>query len=135
MLDDHSYATLLRPIGQMLEGLRIDSFAVRSDGNGFVVQDRTRNRAQLTPRERSFLAELHLGHTDSLDKEDALRLAAGVFEWHVTESDMERFERRRPRKTAWWRASAGFALGFSSIARYRYDSRSKARSHVLCIEG
>jgi hypothetical protein len=77
----------------MLEGLRIDSFAVRPDGNGFVVRDRTRNRAQLTPRERAFLAELHLSHTASLDKEDALRLAEGVIEWHVTENDVERFER------------------------------------------
>lgn len=92
MLDDQSYATLLRPIGQMLEGLRIDSFAVRPDRNSFVVRDRTRNRAQLTPRERSFLAELHLSHAASMDKEDALRLAEGVFEWHVTESDVERFE-------------------------------------------
>lgn len=93
MLDDQNYAALLRPIGQMLEGLRIDSFAVRPDCNGFVVRDKTRNRAQLTPRERTFLAELHLTHTASLDKEDALRLAEGVFEWHVTESDVERFER------------------------------------------
>ena len=93
MLEAQSYATLLRPIGQMLEGLRIESFALRTDHDGFVVRDRTRNRAQLTPRERTFLAELHRGHTASLDKQDALRLAEGIFEWHVTESDMERFER------------------------------------------
>lgn len=94
MLEEQSYATLLRPIGQMLEGLRIDSFAVKPDRDGFVIRDKTRNRAQLTPRERAFLAQLHLGHTASLDKGDALRLAAGVFEWHVTESDVERLERQ-----------------------------------------
>lgn len=77
----------------MLEGLRIDSFAVWPDPVGFVVRDKTRNRAQLTPRERAFLAELHSGHAANLDKQDALRLASGVFEWHVTENDLERFER------------------------------------------
>jgi hypothetical protein len=93
MFDDLNYAALLRPIGQMLESLRIESFAVRPDEDSFVVRDQTRNRVQLTPRERTFLAELHWSHADSLDKSDARRLAAGVFEWHVTRSDVERFER------------------------------------------
>ena len=88
-----SYAALLRPIGQMLESLRIDSFAVKPDGEGFIICDKTRNRAQLTPRERAFLAELHSIHTASLDKEDARRLAVGVFEWHLTDDDLERLER------------------------------------------
>jgi hypothetical protein len=93
MFENLSYAALLRPIGQMLETLRIDSFAVKPDREGFVIRDKTRNRAQLTPRERTFLAELHSSHMASLDKEDALRLAAGVFEWHVTKDDLERLER------------------------------------------
>jgi hypothetical protein len=93
VLEDCSYAMLLRPIGQTLEMLRIDSFAVRPDQDGFVIRDKTRNRAQLTPRERAFLAELHCNHTASMDKADALRLAAGVLEWHVTKDDIERFER------------------------------------------
>jgi hypothetical protein len=93
MLEDLSYAALLRPIGQMLETLRIESFAVKPDGEGFIIRDKTRSRAQLTPRERTFLAELHSSHTATLDKEDALRLAAGVFEWHLTQEDIERLER------------------------------------------
>ena len=92
MVEDFNYTALLRPIGQMLETLRIDSFAVTPDNGGFVIRDKTRSRAQLTPRERAFLAELHLTHTPALDKEDALRLAAGIFEWHITETDIERFE-------------------------------------------
>ena len=92
MIEDFSYAALLRPIGQMLESLRIDSFAVKPDSDGFVIRDKTRNRAQLTPREKAFLAELHLNHTASLDKEDARRLAAGIFEWHLTPTDLERLE-------------------------------------------
>jgi len=92
MIDDFRYTALLRPIGQMLEGLRIESFAVQPDNVGFVVRDKTRNRAQLTPREKAFLDELHWIHGDSLDKEGALRLAAGVLEWHVTTDDIARFE-------------------------------------------
>jgi len=84
---------LLRPIGQMLEKLRIDSFAVRPDQHGFVIRDKTRHRAQLTPRERAFLTELNWNHSTSMDKADALRLAVGVLEWHVTHGDIERFER------------------------------------------
>jgi hypothetical protein len=94
MVEDLSYAALLRPIGQMLETLRIESFALKPDGDGFIIRDKTRNRAQLTPRERTFLAELHSSHAASLDKEDALRLAAGVFEWHLTKDDVERLERQ-----------------------------------------
>ncbi len=86
------YAELLRPIGQLLEALRIESFALKLDAAGFVIRDKTRNRAQLTPREKAFLADLHRGHADSLDKQDALRLAAGVFEWHLTPSDIGRLE-------------------------------------------
>jgi hypothetical protein len=94
MLEDLSYAALFRPIGQMLETLRIESFAVKPDGEGFIIRDKTRNRAQLTPRERTFLAELQSSHTATVDKEDALRLAAGVFEWHLTQDDLERLERK-----------------------------------------
>jgi hypothetical protein len=92
MIEDFNYAAILRPIGQMLEALRIESFAVKPDDNGFVIRDKTRNRAQLTPREKTFLAQLHLGHAPALDKCDALRLGAGVFEWHLTQIDVERFE-------------------------------------------
>jgi hypothetical protein len=92
MIDEFRYTAVLRPIGQMLEGLRIESFSVKPDSVGFVIRDKTRNRAQLTPREKAFLGELHWMHGASLNKEDALRLAAGVFEWHVTTIDLERFE-------------------------------------------
>jgi len=93
VFDERNYAMLLRPIGQMLDKLRIDSFEVRPDEDGFVIRDKTRNRAQLTPRERAFLAELQGSHTASMARADALRLAAGVFEWHLTSVDIERFER------------------------------------------
>lgn len=101
MIEGLHYAVLLRPIGQMLEALRIDSFALKLDSAGFIIRDKTRNRAQLTPRERAFLAQLHLSHTASLDKKDALRLAVGVFEWHLTPSDIGRLEQegRERRRT------------------------------------
>jgi hypothetical protein len=92
MLNELGYAGLLRPIGQTLDHLRINSFTVTSDDDGFLVRDKTRNRAQLTPRERTFLTELSAAHTASYEKRDALRLANGIFEWHFTKADIERLE-------------------------------------------
>jgi hypothetical protein len=54
MIDTFRYAELLRPIGQMLEGLRIESFSMGPDSVRFAVWDKIRNRAQLTPREKPF---------------------------------------------------------------------------------
>ncbi len=102
MLNELGYAGLLRPIGQTLDHLRIESFTVTSDDDGFLVRDKTRNRTQLTPRERSFLTELSATHAASYDKRDALRLASGIFEWHLTNADIERLEivgRERRRDT------------------------------------
>jgi hypothetical protein len=102
MLDQLGYAGLLRPIGQTLDHLRIESFTVTMDDDGFIVRDKTRNRAQLTPRERSFLTELSATHAASYEKRDALRLASGIFEWHLTKGDIERLEavgRERRRDT------------------------------------
>ncbi|MBM4298199.1 MAG: hypothetical protein FJ143_10710 [Deltaproteobacteria bacterium] len=87
------YAGLLRPVGQTLDNLRIESFTVVSDADGFIVRDKTRNRAQLTPREKAFLSELSAAHSAVRAKQDALRLASGVIEWHLTAADIERLER------------------------------------------
>ncbi len=100
ILKQLGYAGTLRSIGQSLESLRIESFSVVPDEDGFIVRDKTRNRAQLTPREKTFLSELSTNHSGSTDKQDALRQASGVFEWHLTSNDIERLdvagrERRR----------------------------------------
>ena len=92
MLNELGYAGLLRPVGQTLDRLRIDSFTVTSADDGFIVRDKTRRRTQLTPRERAFLSELSASHSASYKKHDALRLANGIFEWHLTKADIERLE-------------------------------------------
>ena len=92
LLKELGYATALRPVGQTLDSLRIESFTVVPDEDGFVVRDKTRNRTQLTPREKAFLSELSNNHPGSTDKQDALRQANGVFEWHLTGTDIERLE-------------------------------------------
>ena len=92
MFEELGYAGMLRPIGQLLEGLRIEFFTLSLDDDGIVVRDKTRNRTQLTPREKAFLSELKLAHADSNDKRSALRLAAGILEWRLTEADIERLE-------------------------------------------
>src|SRR5215510_13062441 len=87
---DLGYASMLRPVGQTLDNLRIESFTVVSDDDGFIVRDKTRNRAQLTPREKAFLTELSDSHSEAKAKQNALRLASGIFEWHRTAADIER---------------------------------------------
>ena len=71
------YASMLRPVGQTLDDLRIESFTVITDEDGFIVRDKTRNRAQLTPREKAFLSDLSASHSALKAKQNALRLANG----------------------------------------------------------
>ena len=102
MYKDFGYAALLRPIGQTLENLRIESFTVITDGDGFIVRDKTRNRAQLTPREKAFLSTLSSSQPAATGKQDALKQAFGIVEWHLTHADIERLdsEGRRHRRDA-----------------------------------
>jgi hypothetical protein len=93
MAIQYEYSQLMRPIGQMLETLRIECFSIIADGDGFVVRDRTRNRAQLTPREKAFLDELHAQQSGDQERADAKRLASGVLEWRLGQVDLERLER------------------------------------------
>jgi hypothetical protein len=93
MADQSLYALLLRPVGQMLEALRIESFALIFDHDDLVVRDKTPGRKQITPRERALLAEWQVTHTRPQDKEGALKLAAGVLEWRMTPHDIDRLER------------------------------------------
>lgn len=97
-MNHYHYAMRLRPIGQILESLRIESFEVIPDHNGFIVRDKTPDRAQLTPRERAFLAELDRAGGA---QDGASNIAKGLFEWRVTETDVERYEREgRDRRRA-----------------------------------
>jgi hypothetical protein len=95
MFEDLGYAAVLRLIGQVRETLRIESFTVSPDGDDFIIRDKTRNRTQLTHRERAFLASLESSHGSSPEKKDWLRLASGVLEWRLTQEDLVRFERDR----------------------------------------
>ena len=92
-MDALNYTQILRPVGQLLEALRIDAFAITMDQDGVVIRDKTRNRAQVTPREKAFLAELESHHVGSQGNAQARRLAEGVLEWRLEWADIERLER------------------------------------------
>lgn len=91
-MDHRSYTQLLRPVGQLLDSLRIESFAFTIDQEGDVIRDKTRNRAQVTPREKAFFAELESHRTGSQGTAQARRLAEGVLEWRLEWGDIERLE-------------------------------------------
>jgi hypothetical protein len=93
MADQVVYALLLRPVGQLLEALRIESFSLFVENEDLVVRDKTPGRKQITPREKALLAEWQITHTRPQDKEGALKLASGILEWRMTPADIERFER------------------------------------------
>ncbi|MEX0803574.1 MAG: hypothetical protein WD688_09700 [Candidatus Binatia bacterium] len=105
MADQIVYALLLRPVGQLLEALRIESFALLFENEDLVVRDQTPGRKQITPREKALLAEWQVTHTRPQDKEGALKLATGILEWRMTSQDIDRFERegqsrrRNPNRT------------------------------------
>ena len=77
MFEDVGYAPALRLIGQMLETLRIECFAVTLDGDIFVIRDKTKNRVQLTARERTFLSNLESNRVPMREQKEWHRLASG----------------------------------------------------------
>jgi hypothetical protein len=113
MFEDVGYAHVLRLIGQVLETLRIEAFAVTVDGESFVIRDKTRNRTQLTPRERAFLANLEASHGGAREQKEWHRLASGVLEWRLTKEDLERLERDQREK----RRAAGQMADSQSLSQ------------------
>lgn len=105
MFEELGCAGVLRPIGQMLENLRIESFSLWPDGDGFMVRDRTRHRAQVTLGEKALLNDRQSAERGSKSKEGALRSAAGIVEWRLDRSEIEKLElagrdrRRSPNQT------------------------------------
>ena len=81
-MDLLTYTQILRPVGQLLDALRIE-FAITMERDGAVIRDKTRDRVQVTPREKTFLAELE-SHRIGLHRHaQAKRLAEGVLEWSL----------------------------------------------------
>ncbi|HYA30742.1 MAG TPA: hypothetical protein VEI95_18135 [Acidobacteriota bacterium] len=134
LFKDFGYAGLLRPIGQSLESLRIDSFTVITEDDGFVVRDKTRNRAQLTPRERAFLSTLSASQPAATGKQDALRQACGIVEWHLTHADIERLDlegRGRRRDTATEQPSDSHSI--SQILRMIGEMVDQKRGRLISV--
>lgn len=113
MFSDVGYAHILRLIGQVLEMLRIESFAVTVDGESFLIRDKTKNRVQLTPRERTFLATLEANHGPTREQKEWHSLASGVLEWRLNKDDLENLEREYQEK----RRAPGSATDSHSLSQ------------------
>jgi len=85
-------AGVLRPIGQALENLGIESFSVWPDGSGFMIRDRTRHRMQITTGNRASSDDRQSTEGASEAIEDVPHLAAGIVEWRLDRSDIEKLE-------------------------------------------
>jgi len=132
MTETPSYAQLLRPIGQMLERLRIQSFILIAEGQEFVVRDKTPGRQQLTPREKALFAQLQEKHGSAVDVEGAVQMASGIVEWRLTHEDIHWLEEEgRARRRA--RNSTPDGHASSQILRVVGDLVDRNKGRLLCV--
>ena len=92
MFEELRCAGVLRPIGQALENLGIESFSVWPDGSGFMVRDRTRHRMQTTARNKALSGDRQSTDDASEAIEEVRHLAPGIVEWRLDRSDIEKLE-------------------------------------------
>ena len=92
MFEELRCAGVLRPIGQALEKLGIESFSVWPDGRGFMVRDRTRGLAQIAAREKALAIDRQSTDGAAGAVADFSHLASGIVEWRVDRSEIEKLE-------------------------------------------
>ena len=92
MFEELRCAGVLRPIGQALENWGIESFSVWPDGSGFMVRDRTHNRAQIQAREKELSSDRRPTDGASDANKAGVRLAAGIVERRLDRSEIEKLE-------------------------------------------
>ncbi len=87
-----NYAQVLRTIGQMLEALEIQSFALKIEASGLTISSQKLPQRETLPREQS----LRIFWRRLSGKEKPLRLAdkpsSGVLELHYTATDLARLD-------------------------------------------
>ena len=86
------YAQLLRPIGQMLEGLRVESFILEVEGGDFVVRGRRREEPPTTPEVKTFRVIWHLVRGKKPQAQLPDSPSSGVVELRYTAEDIARLE-------------------------------------------
>src|SRR5262245_13093846 len=90
---DSNFAQFLRPIGQMLEPLQIESFALRVDTEGvFVRAQKAPERRAPPPQEVSLRAVWQVLRRKKTEPVQEPKPSSGVVELHYTRDDIARMD-------------------------------------------
>lgn len=133
MAHNPQYAQLLRPIGQMLEGLAVESFILEVEGDDFVVRGQRREVPPKTPEVRTFRVIWQLVSRKQADPQPAAGPSSGVLELRYTAEDVARMERAGREKR---RASSGTpeAHALSQILRTVGDFVDQKQGRLLTVK-
>lgn len=93
MAQSPSYAQLLRPVGQMLEGLEVESFVLQVEGDDFIVQGRQRARKSPQAQEKTLRVVWQILRGREASPKEPAAASAGALELRYTRDDVARMER------------------------------------------
>jgi hypothetical protein len=92
MSQGSNYSQLLRPVGQMLESLGLQSFILTLEGDDFSVQGHKAVEASRPNQERAVRAIWHLLRSPKRPSEESATPSSGVVELRYTPDDIARME-------------------------------------------
>jgi len=87
------YAQLLRPIGQMLEGLEVESFALSVEGDDLFVRGQRREKPPKEPEVKTFRVLWQIVRRKQSEPEPAAAPTSAVLELRYTPEDIARMEK------------------------------------------
>lgn len=134
MAHNARYAQLLRPIGQMLEGLGVDSFSLEVEGDDFVVRGRRPHEPPTkTPEVWTFRVLWQLIRGKRPGPQSAAAPSSGVLELHYTADDIARMERAGREKRSAAPSGTPEAHALSQILRALGDFVDQKQGRLLAI--
>jgi hypothetical protein len=92
MAQDSNYAQLLRPIGQMLEGLGIESFTLKVESDDFLVQGRKREEPRTLAPEKPLQVVWRLLRRKAPEPEETPDPSSSLVELRYTREEIARMD-------------------------------------------
>ena len=87
-----NYAQLLRPVGQMLEALKVESFSLTIESTGVHVVAEQKSETQCTDAELSLRVAWQSYRRPKGEPSRGPEATSGVLELHYSPSDIERID-------------------------------------------
>jgi hypothetical protein len=135
MPQSFNYSQLLRPIGQMLESLRLQSFIVTVEGDDFSVRGEKPTENSKPNQVKSLRAIWQSLRAPKQGSEEGSTPSSGVVELHYTPEDIERMENEgRAKRKASGSSSAPEAHAPSQILRACGAFVDQKEGRILAIK-